>query len=297
MIHKSIKQEVTELIAAYETALNIHICVNAFSGSFLEYVPMANHYHNNPYCICVKSLNDTEVRRQCDCFDNGDIPREIRITGNGVWKICHGELLEYVTALHHGDLIIGKIFFGQFRPERKPADGRAPVISKYPSLRPQLDREMWNRLPVLNRARMNAFEVIFGNVAATLSRLLSRPPIPSGGTASRREQIDNFLGRKLGTRLELRELAAFLGLSVSRTGVVVKELYRTTFAELLKRRRVVYACELLENSSLPVVRIAALCGYDDPGYFHRCFHRETGSTPLLYRRQKAAEPAGGKTKI
>lgn len=292
MNNTSLQEEVSELISAYETGLGIRICVNAFSGDFLQFVPPANHYHNNPFCQYVKNLDETANRRRCTDFDNAAIPQEIKLRDGGTWKICHGEIMEYVTLLRHGDLIIGKIFFGQFRPGLKPAEGRVPVISKYPSLRSQLDREMWNRLPVLDQTRMNAFEVIFRNFAATLSRLLSRPPLPSGGTASRREQIDNYLGRKLGTRLELRELAAFLGLSASRTGVVIKDIYRTTFSELLKQRRIAYACELLENSSLPVVRVAALCGYDDPGYFHRCFHRETGLTPLHYRRQKTAKPVG-----
>ena len=52
--------------------------------------------------------------------------------------------------------------------------------------------------------------------------------------------------------------------------------------------RVQSACALLRSTSLSVNEIARRCGYSDSQYFFRVFKRTMGTTPLLYRREKAS---------
>lgn len=53
-----------------------------------------------------------------------------------------------------------------------------------------------------------------------------------------------------------------------------------------------YACDLLRNSTLSVSKVAALCGFSDPAYFHRRFKGRFASTPLEYRNAgKKAPPS------
>ena len=64
----------------------------------------------------------------------------------------------------------------------------------------------------------------------------------------------------------------------------------------LKDIRIRYAKRLLrqkEKLRFPVSEISLLCGYYDPDYFCRLFHRETGMTPKEYQRRCAAPEKEG----
>ena len=61
----------------------------------------------------------------------------------------------------------------------------------------------------------------------------------------------------------------------------------TTFTEQLMQTRLQRARELLADPRLrdvPVIEVAARCGFTDPSHFARRFRRQFGLTPLVFRR-------------
>jgi AraC family L-rhamnose operon transcriptional activator RhaR len=50
------------------------------------------------------------------------------------------------------------------------------------------------------------------------------------------------------------------------------------------------AAEMLARSSLPIARVGAAVGWDDPTYFARRFKTMVGLTPLEYRRRNRPAP-------
>jgi AraC-like DNA-binding protein len=82
----------------------------------------------------------------------------------------------------------------------------------------------------------------------------------------------------------LDELAAAAGLSTAHHSSLFRK--HTGFApiDFLIRLRVRHACRLLDTTTLPVARIAAEVGYDDPYYFTRCFRRVMSCSPRAYRK-------------
>ncbi len=65
----------------------------------------------------------------------------------------------------------------------------------------------------------------------------------------------------------------------------------TTFVEQLMRARLQRARELLADPhlrDLPVIEVAARCGFADPSHFARRFRRQFGVTPLAFRRAAGA---------
>lgn len=64
----------------------------------------------------------------------------------------------------------------------------------------------------------------------------------------------------------------------------------TSFQALLDEMRAQLARQLLEDTRLPVGRIAASVGYRDPTVFARAFRRWTGRTPRSYRADLSSEP-------
>lgn len=60
------------------------------------------------------------------------------------------------------------------------------------------------------------------------------------------------------------------------------------FMDYLTDRRMALAKQLLMDPSMNIGEVAALSGYDDPGYFTRRFRKKTGVTPKAWREKGAA---------
>lgn len=56
-----------------------------------------------------------------------------------------------------------------------------------------------------------------------------------------------------------------------------------TPSQWVNSRRIEQAARLLETTASPVTEVAADCGFENLGYFHRLFLRQHGTTPLRYR--------------
>jgi AraC-like DNA-binding protein len=84
------------------------------------------------------------------------------------------------------------------------------------------------------------------------------------------------------------DMAARVGLSVSRLHAVFREELDTTPQAWLAGRRIERAQRWLADTSLPLAEIALACGYADQSAFTRAFGRTTGLAPAAYRRQAQA---------
>jgi len=85
--------------------------------------------------------------------------------------------------------------------------------------------------------------------------------------------------------LPVRALAAQLGVSATALETCFQAVYGVTVHAYLQNRKIEKARELLEHTSLPVSGIAEKAGYSHPGKFAAAFKKQTGMTPLEYRRR------------
>lgn len=102
-----------------------------------------------------------------------------------------------------------------------------------------------------------------------------------------------YMNENLERKLTLKELAAYLGYSVSQLSLVFRN--RTghsplNYFNLLKIQR---ACQLLETTGLKVNQISSKVGIDDSYYFSRLFAKVVGISPRAYRQGARKQPAGG----
>lgn len=118
--------------------------------------------------------------------------------------------------------------------------------------------------------------------------LLSR--FPEKGTPEAMEyspQIQkalDFLQNHLAEKITLRDLALAAGIGKSLLCQKFhKELGQTPW-KMLNSIRIKKALFYLETRNRPSIsETAYLCGFEDPGYFSRIFHRETGISPTAFR--------------
>lgn len=93
--------------------------------------------------------------------------------------------------------------------------------------------------------------------------------------------------------LSLASLSAMLDVSPNHLSACIKKTAGETFINILVRRRMENAQQLLLNTNLQVQEIARRCGYTDQHYFSYCFKKYSGTSPGALRRQRAAQNDGG----
>ena len=98
------------------------------------------------------------------------------------------------------------------------------------------------------------------------------------------EQVDRYLEENYRTAT-LEELSERLNLSQSYLSRMFKEKSGLGFRELLLKKRMEKACELLADESYMMYDIAYFIGYDNPKNFSRAFHNYFGESPMDYRKR------------
>jgi AraC-like DNA-binding protein len=82
-----------------------------------------------------------------------------------------------------------------------------------------------------------------------------------------------------------QELAQSIGVSPSRLCQIVKTHTGSTVKDLLVRRRLLEAKQLLSETTLSMLEVMLESGFNDYGYFSRVFKQDTGLSPTEFRRQ------------
>ncbi len=93
----------------------------------------------------------------------------------------------------------------------------------------------------------------------------------------------SFINNNFTRKITLDDVAGAVYLSPAYFSKVFKEQTGSSFTQYLNRLRIEESKTLLRNSSIPLVDIAGMVGYEDQSYFSKVFKKVTGSTPGKYR--------------
>ena len=107
-----------------------------------------------------------------------------------------------------------------------------------------------------------------------------------------RRALESLDQHYMDPNLSLVSLSGMLEVSPNHLSACIKKYAGETFINILIRKRMEAARELLSSSSLPVQEIAKRCGYMDQHYFSYCFKKYCGESPIAMRRRLGAERAG-----
>ena len=80
-----------------------------------------------------------------------------------------------------------------------------------------------------------------------------------------------------------------IAVSPNYLSALIKKSTGCTFIDLLSKKRIAVATELLLHSNYKIREIAERCGYSDQHYFSYCFKKITGMSPNACRRGDAEE--------
>ena len=94
-----------------------------------------------------------------------------------------------------------------------------------------------------------------------------------------------FINENYHTPLTVEQLASQQGLCEGYYSKVFTKYIGVSPQNYIIRVRMQNACMLLQHTDLTIARIAPSVGYDDPLYFSRIFRKNTGTSPVDYRKK------------
>ena len=97
------------------------------------------------------------------------------------------------------------------------------------------------------------------------------------------QKARQFIARRYAEKITLDDVAAAVFLSPAYFSKVFNEEMGVSFTGYLNGVRIDRSRELLRNSTVSLVDIAGLVGFDDQSYFTKVFKKMTGLSPGRYR--------------
>ena len=120
-------------------------------------------------------------------------------------------------------------------------------------------------------------------------------PAVKGGSLLCRRALETLDQNYMDASLSLVSLSGMLDVSPNHLSACIKKYAGDTFINLLIRRRMEAARELLTSTDLKIQEISRRCGYTDQHYFSYCFKKYCSESPNAMRRRLSAERPGEAT--
>lgn len=119
-------------------------------------------------------------------------------------------------------------------------------------------------------------------------RILTQAKTPQVSPRPTAVQAKDFLIKNFSNPdIDISTLADLLHVHRITLNRLFQEAYGLSPGKYLNHVRLQEGIRLLTESSEPVKKIAELCGFASASYFTKALHRQTGHTPLSFRRRKS----------
>lgn len=128
-------------------------------------------------------------------------------------------------------------------------------------------------------------QVLINCIRSYLANPYSMDQPKMKNTDDKRRQITDLYLHGFRGELSIKELAEAVGLSERQTRRFFRGIYGMSLHDKVKEMRLNLAEERLKDTRMPISKIAADMGYEDPLYFSRVFKHSRGMSPSLFRQE------------
>lgn len=118
-----------------------------------------------------------------------------------------------------------------------------------------------------------------------MESLLAKSQAPADADERKIRQIKTYVQQHLTARHDFAELARRYGMSLTTFRRRWLEYTGIPPAKYQSQLLIREACRLLIEKNISIGEVAAMLNFEDPYYFSKKFHKETGLTPSRYRKQ------------
>lgn len=240
--------ELISLLAAARRVTGLRVILRDLSGR--SGLAPEWRYHNGAPCLRARR-GRTATAAGCTAFCAGTVLRELAAADRGRVHTCPFGIREIAVPVHSRERILGVLYAGPCRGGAQASDDRRLLLEA---------------------------------LAQRIAALLDDAAVVGD---EREARIVAWIEAGLDRPLALTALAAHLGLSPSRAGHQLKELFGLTFPALVRRSRMQAAARQLAPGGAAVAAVARQVGYRDPERFARHFRAQHGCTPSAWRSGRA----------
>ena len=148
-------------------------------------------------------------------------------------------------------------------------------------------------LTALHGAYREAMEALRqGDKSESGAQFISDLAPVKGGNLLCKRALDTLDQHYMNADLSLVSLSGMLDVSPNHLSACIKKCTGETFINILIRKRMDAARDLLSTSNLKIQEISQRCGYTDQHYFSYCFKKYCGESPNAMRRRLGVERVG-----
>lgn len=257
-------KKMQELLHDFYNLTGIKICIYDSTETELCYYPEKL----SPFCKLLRE--DKSADEHCLSCDRQAFAECKRTHRRAVYT-CHAGLLECFSPILYGDRNIGYIVIGQIRT-------KGANHSPYENLQLQ---KLYEALPTVEMDKINSAIHIL-DACAGYEYLKT---IVSEYDARIDARISSFIEENLCDDLSVSVLCKKFRLSRVELYSLFREYFSSSVAEFIKNRRLQKARLLLEQTDLPVWKVAQQCGIPDYNYFSKQFKLAFFTSPSEWRKQ------------
>lgn len=221
-----------------------------------------DRWHIDPACRR-HNKPGSDNGRECHDFCTVQVMQDLLHQPHGQIHCCPFKHTELSVPVYTGSLFAGILFAGPIWQSSKPAP--------YPGLYERRARSL-----------LQDQLVMLKTFATETGQIITRHQQDPG---DRKQQIYRYLQEHMNEAISVQDLAEHLGISASRCGHLIKELFQQTSPEFIRQFKLQHAAHLLSSSNDTVQDIARQCGFADNNYFARIFKQHFGCSPSAWRTQ------------
>jgi AraC-like DNA-binding protein len=251
------------LESVFQAKLTIHDHAGVFTmPDGINLLPAVNIHKNNCCAYWYAS------RERCNKHCNFGAARRATEEKSPFVFTCFCGVTELVMPLFAGNSHVATIFAGMFK--RNDFD-----LSDYP-LR---YRRLYDQLPEWNDDMLPYLETLLTSAGYTMISLAENMRKNYRIEQGRNGEIRNFFRTRYAENPTVADLAETLDLSESRTVHILLEIFQKGFSQLLNEERLTHVVQLLEETQLPLRKIAEMTGFNNEYYLSTVFKKYYGMPP------------------
>lgn len=215
---------------------------------------------------------------------------QVPISSDQFFIIPKGEEFKFYSVLEERTQLLTAHFGGrkakQLGKEFSIVRNLIPSVNNMVANREMLFDEIFNNLSKgFHDENLEYVNFCFGHLLATfIYANKTSDDIADESNPVVRRAI-NYLGKNLGKRLSLNQLAAEVGYSPTYFTTLFKKETNYSPISYFSHLKIVKACELLDYTNMKVKEISFHLGYSDPYYFTKDFKKKMGLSPRHYRNR------------
>lgn len=239
-----------------------------------------------PFCKAINAL--PEGHRRCVACDAWKVKHYSAARGFQFYR-CHAGVCEAVMPLYDKKRPLAYLVFGCFldgSPIGEQWERARSTLDWYPG-GPEMLKSAFFQFRQYSDAELKAYSELLEALAA----YIQLKGMIQATERTDAQRLELYLDQHYMERLSLESVSRELGIGRTKLCRLAKQLSGgETLFQLIARRRIEAAKELLVRSELPISAVAGAVGVGDYNYFSRVFRSITGMTPRDFRKKWRTTP-------